>query len=117
MSILFYRGTNQELGLVFLLIGLFGLFMVFEIIRKHKDFKLTGDKSIIKQILRPEKELNLGQLKTWTRNDFHFRGQVNRKLILKTKDGDKIDLSDKDDLNEFEKVFHYLRVNQLKIRE
>lgn len=68
-------------------------------------------------MLRPERKLNLGQLQSWTENNFYFHGQVNRKLILKTRDSGKINLSDKDDLTEFERLFHYLRVNHLKIRE
>jgi hypothetical protein len=117
LSFRFYFGTLQDLGLIFALIGLFGLFMIFEIIRKHKDFKLIDDSLIIRQMFRTEKELSLAKIKSWTENNFHFRGQVNRKLILKTVDGDKIDFSDKDDLDEFEKLFHYLRTHKIKIRE
>ncbi len=90
LSIKFYHGANQELGLIYALTGLFGIVMIFEIIRKHKDFKLTGDNLIIRQMLRPERKLNLGQLQSWTENNFYFHGQVNRKLILKTRDSDKL---------------------------
>ena len=117
LSIRNYVGTFQDLGLVFALPGLFGLLIIFEIIRKHKDFKLTNNTLKIRQMFRADRELNLGKLKSWTEDNFHFNGQVNRILILKTADGEKFDLSDKDDLNEFEKLFHYLRVHKINLRE
>jgi len=61
--------------------------------------------------LNQDIKLDLTGLKRWTEKTFHFRGQQKRILMLVTQETKTIELTDKDDLREYEKLFHHLRVN------
>ena len=107
---------NRDLSLIFGFSALFGLYMIVEIVRKHKDFELNDNILVIKQSFKQDIKLDLTGLTRWTEKTFHFRGQQKRILILVTQERKTIEVTDKDDLMEFEKLFHHLRVNHVDKR-
>ena len=111
-----YYSHNKDVGLLIGVCGLFGVFMVFEILRKHKDFSLSNRTLVIKQTLRSEKRIDLENLKYWTEDTFLYPGHSKRTLTLKMTDGQKIRVSDKDDEMEYEKLYHHLKIKQGQIK-
>lgn len=85
--------------------------MVFEIIRKHKDFQLEKTELTIKQIFHTTKKLNINSIQNWREEHFYYNGQAKKSLILKTQSGKKVTITDKDDVKEYNKLFQYLRIN------
>ncbi|WP_017732862.1 hypothetical protein [Nafulsella turpanensis] len=111
-----YNSYSEDVGLLIGTCGLFGVFMIFEILRKHKDFSLSNGDLIVRQTLRREKIIKLKSLKSWTEDAFYYPGHSKRTLILETTDGQKMSLSDKDDEMEFEKLYHQLKVKHGQIK-
>jgi hypothetical protein len=111
LALRFYFQNDQQIGVVFGLCGAFGLFMIISIVTNHRDFKLTDNKLVIKQVLREERQINLTELLSWSISEFHFRGQLKRTVILRTGKEQEVSLTDKDDLIEFEKLHHHLKIN------
>jgi len=68
----------------------------------------------IKQIGRKTKYYKLENLESWSEEFSIFRGQQKRVLKLTFKDRKKIDVTDKDDLMEYENLYHYLRTKHQK---
>lgn len=109
-------GQHSELSLIFGPSALFGFYMVLLILVKHKKFRLSkSDKLLrVKQIGRKKKDYKLENLENWSEKFFIFRGEQKRTLKLMFKDHKEVNVTDKDDLMEYEKLYHYLRVNHRK---
>lgn len=112
-SIAIYRYLeNQNLVIAFSCVGLFGLIMIIEIIRKHKDFHFTKNELTIKQTFRSPKNIDLNSIESWKEINYYYTLlQSEKSLILKTYSGQKITLTDKDNEKEYYKLFQYLRIN------
>lgn len=107
---------EPELSLIFGVTGIFGFYVVLLILVKHKKFRLSkADKLLtVQQIGRKTKKYKLENLYDWSEKFFIFRGGQTRTLQLIFEDQRKIKVTDKDDLMEYEKLYHYLRINHRK---
>nr|WKN39811.1 hypothetical protein K4G66_14035 [Tunicatimonas sp. TK19036] len=110
------KDQEPKLGLIFGIIGIFGFYMVLLILVKHKKFRLSKtDKSLtVQQIGRKTKDYKLENIDNWSEEFFIYRGEQKRTIKLTFKDQKRIKVTDKDDLMEYENLYHYLRINHRK---
>jgi hypothetical protein len=93
------------------------LYLILLILIKYKRFKVLKDEKAIAiwQIGRKKKQLSFHDLEEWSEDIFYFRNQQKRTIKMQFRYSENYSVSDKDDLMQYEELFHFLRLNYKKI--
>ncbi|MFA0960186.1 hypothetical protein AB9P05_00090 [Roseivirga sp. BDSF3-8] len=108
----FFR-HNHTLALVYGCGGALGLLMIGLTLLKHKNFTLDKERKelTVKQIGREAKSYSLYRLIKWEMKTFIYNNNQSRSLNLFFEKQPYVTVTDKDDLGEFENLYHYLRTH------
>ncbi len=85
-----------------------GLVAIFETIRTFKKLELKSGMLTIRQTFSRTKTFHLHQVTHWHPHEYYINSVLRRHLILYIKSGEKFVISNYDDVNEYEKLTHYL---------
>jgi hypothetical protein len=115
-----------EKGIIIVLGTVAGFINISAIIRNNKKISFDNGILTIQQTFQKEKKYNLQDIRSWAQYDYHLFGHnTGHRIILKTRNGKKINLSidSPDDNNEdenaleFKKFFDFLNENLSGIKE
>lgn len=112
-----YLGLYITYGNYDPLFFLFGLLMFWSslviglIMLKSKKIEVSHSGVAVKLLLRKRWTFDLQDIEKWEEKYFIYSGQQTRKLILTLKNKKRLSITDKDDMIEYEKLYHYLRTH------
>lgn len=86
-----------------------GLAAIFETIRTFKKLELKSGMLTIRQTFSRTKTFHLNQITHWHPHEYYINSVLRRHLILYIKSGEKFVISNYDDVNEYDKLMHYLK--------
>jgi len=81
------------------------------IMLKSKKIEVSHSGVAVKLLLRKRWTFDLQDIEKWEEKYFIYSGQQTRKLILTLKNKKRLSITDKDDMIEYEKLYHYLRTH------
>ncbi len=94
-----------------------GLAAIFETIRTFKKLELKTGILTIRQTFSRTKSFPLAQITHWHAHEYYINSVKRRHLIVYIKSGEKFVISNYDDVKEYEKLTHYLRIQLPQLQD
>ena len=110
IAALFSIFSNEfALTLISILFTSIGLISILVVVANFKKIELQSNILTIKQSFDRTRSFKLDEVASWSELSYSIRGQLKRSLILFLSNDEKITISIYDDINEFDKLSHYLK--------
>ncbi len=110
-GLFFFRRGEYAVALIFVA-GLImaGYFLIY-MLATYKRVRIDRDALIVKRQFGSPMTIDMSTLNSWKEVQSFTRGMRTRRLTLYFKDNKNMSFNDRDHVEEYESIHHYLRVN------